>query len=196
MTSEEKYSIVAGAYYMAVQHIRSKQYPNRFKRQKDARKNQKYYEFIPWGEVNNLIDTLSFLFKALKNHDDDQFLDVGCGIGNIMQLAKAVGFDAHGIEYNKTLEPLSICNNIKYIDGFKYKDYANYDVIYMYHPIEDHKLELKLEASIMRQMKVGAYLMTPLSMMCKGFFETKAKITKSFKRVEIPIYTLKKIKEV
>jgi 2-polyprenyl-3-methyl-5-hydroxy-6-metoxy-1,4-benzoquinol methylase len=39
-----------------------------------------------------------FPLDALKNHKPGSLLDVGCGNGDLMQLAKAMGYSVHGLE--------------------------------------------------------------------------------------------------
>lgn len=68
-----------------------------------------------------------------------KLLDIGCGMGNILKLGNAIGYDSYGIEVNHKLR--------KYHDGLKviygdilnlpdYKFLKKFDVVYLYRPIE------------------------------------------------------------
>lgn len=80
-------------------------------------------------------------FIELLKDKKGKFLDVGCGIGDKVMIAKELGFDAHGIEKDKKLFKIAdkYLFNIKNIDAFGFDDYDKFDVIYMYKPYEDEK---------------------------------------------------------
>ena len=133
------------------------------------RPNGKYYPFIP-HDPDHAIQQLITVKKLLTTENRTErisFLDVGCGIGNIMVLAQSMGFKPAGIEYNKTLEKKSLVGyvgygpedlyGIVYCDAFKYKMYHKFDVVYMYCPISDYALEKRLERKIENALSVGTY---------------------------------------
>ena len=74
-----------------------------------------------------------------------RFLDVGCGLGNKVFLARELGFDAYGIEVNKAYVEFARefvgSNRIFCQDGITYPDYKTYDVIYFYNPMPARELE-------------------------------------------------------
>lgn len=74
-----------------------------------------------------------------------RFLDVGCGSGNKVWLAQAMGFDAYGLEINQQYAEIAgQCVGTKRIfwqDGITFPDYGQYDVIYFYNPMPSHVLE-------------------------------------------------------
>jgi len=128
------------------------------------------YPFIP---LNNSIDSIN-RFKDIRNYlilrdslstrwydKKLKFLDAGCGIGNIMILAKICGFDVSGIEYNTTTH--RYCKEIHEYDAHvikgditKFKSYHKYDVIYYYVPIDDREKMLEFTERLAKNMKVGA----------------------------------------
>jgi len=131
--------------------------------------NGKHYHFIPSCSTIPILGCLEELFdyfhKPFK-HDSPKFLDCGCGIGNIVALANAVGFYACGIEYDtKTykvackLQGLNRDNIIKG-DIIKFEKYSQFDVIYFYLPISsDIKMNV-FRKKLMDDMRVGAILVS------------------------------------
>lgn len=94
------------------------------------------------------------------------FVDVGCGTGLKLYLAQKLGFEIHGIEYQKRYVKEGIklygfnelgpqCNFT--IGDALEQSYGNYDVIYFYRPIAD-QTQMTLENIIYEQAKVGAVL--------------------------------------
>lgn len=129
---------------------------------------EEYWGFIPCNTETVVAELLIARDNIKKRYPT--FLDVGCGFGNIMFLAKHCGFDVHGIEYNrdillhsfyriheKTPNKLWDYNRevIFHGDALDFKNYCLFDVIYMYCPIRNEKLEKKLEQFIEDTIKVG-----------------------------------------
>ena len=139
------------------------------------------YPFIPYSSTGAYVR-----FRAIKKWmasrqpskrksscRTSKFLDAGCGIGNILLIAKKVGLtdEYHGLEYfdyikNEAEHFLGLdmknhhYNNIivKKADIATYKHYGKYDFIYYYCPFSDNKKEMEFELRIEDQMKVGAIL--------------------------------------
>jgi len=132
------------------------------------KKNDKFYSYIPYHYLNELIRQLIHVY-ALGGNDRLKFVDVGCGNGFIPLLAQQMGFDAYGIEYNEEYVDYAI-----EMFGFKKKsdwghltiqhanalrcNYKKYDVVYYFCPIANNELQSKLEARIEKTMKPGAFL--------------------------------------
>jgi len=95
------------------------------------------YKFIPYN-INSFI--------KLLNGKSGKFLDVGCGIGDKVLIAKELGFDAHGIEKDEKLFKIAdiYLPNIQNIDAFDFEDYDKFDVIYAYHPFKDEEKQKAL----------------------------------------------------
>lgn len=126
-----------------------------------------HYPFIPKSGYD-VIDYFYFLKEYFKKHKtkywDLKFLDIGCGVGNILMLANDI-FETNvwGIERDKKLSILAgqflRCEeNIFNLDASNFKNYQDYDIIYYYCPIQKKSLEIKLESLIEKSMKKGAYL--------------------------------------
>jgi 2-polyprenyl-3-methyl-5-hydroxy-6-metoxy-1,4-benzoquinol methylase len=96
------------------------------------------------------------------------FVDVGCGGGDKLWFARKVQPELAsitGIELSKGYAKIAkeICPfaAIKNVNALRH-DYKHYDVIYMYHPIQDGKLQLKLEQRVAETMKRGALLISTM----------------------------------
>jgi len=140
------------------------------------RRKKGHYHFIqrPVDHVIRLLQAARAYFSKIgadnySIHNPDgkkpMFLDAGCGVGNIVMLAHAVGFDAYGIEYDlKTLnrgkklfeqfrlDPGRLMKG----DILEFNNYHIYDVIYTYCPMVNHKLEQQFEDKARREAKKGA----------------------------------------
>lgn len=90
------------------------------------------------------------------------FLDVGCGIGTKLLAAQFHGFRVSGIEvvpaYADVARRLVPEANIAVTDAFDFTNYADFDVVYAYHPCQDKTLEKRLEEHIVSHMKPGAFI--------------------------------------
>jgi SAM-dependent methyltransferase len=127
-----------------------------------------YFEFFPLDsklvrkELNFVARTCLATPEGVK-----RFLDVGCGPGNVMLVAESFGFIPAGIEYNPVLVQRApfprldsyAADNGRGIyqqDAFMFKYYGEFDVVYLYCPVANHGLEVKLENIIESQLKKGA----------------------------------------
>jgi 2-polyprenyl-3-methyl-5-hydroxy-6-metoxy-1,4-benzoquinol methylase len=106
-----------------------------------------------------------------------KFIDVGCGLGTKVSLAKAY-FDSYGLELNEKYAQVANKINrpkkfntygrykrlkndkqrIKCMDALK-EDYSNYDVIYFFRPISHMPTQKKLEKLIFSTAKEGAIIL-------------------------------------
>lgn len=118
--------------------------------------DERYYPFISF----DLEEAWEQLQLARECASGKEFLDVGCGFGNIMLLAYYAGLHPHGIEYNEKLRPYTLSplpsSAIKYMDARRYRTYGQYDIVYLYCPIRNSKLEAQLEEQIESALKPGA----------------------------------------
>lgn len=90
------------------------------------------------------------------------FLDVGCGIGNIMLIAEQYSFDAYGIE--KDEYPFQLATKLidkEHVwqrDIWEFDDYDTFDVIYYFRPLPDAGPQTKFELLIENKIKKGGIL--------------------------------------
>ena len=100
------------------------------------------------------------LFAAWNVTPGRRFLEVGCGIGTKMALAESVGFNAHGIEILPDLvaEALREGLNVVEADARFWRGYADFDTVYVNHPLLDQTAEQEFERELHRVMKPGSVL--------------------------------------
>jgi len=120
----------------------------------------RHYGFIP-SDTKRILDTLSRLYFHMDSQGH-KFLDIGCGIGNVVLLANLVGFDACGLEYNEEIynvgKDLIGRDRILRGDMNAFTEYDKYDVLYYYEPICEIKAMLEFAAKLAEMMKRGAYV--------------------------------------
>lgn len=118
---------------------------------------------------------------------DFRFVDVGCGIGTKVLVARESGFDAYGIE--KSLRYVKVAK--KLLEGYENKnwypkkkdriilgdalraDYRLYDVIYFYRPFINHEKQTALEKRIVAHAKEGAIVMANYKLVGEDFWSHK-----------------------
>lgn len=143
---------------------------HRVRLSKTNNENNPHYPFITKNSYE-VINHFMFLDEHIQNKKEGdyilkKFLDVGCGAGNIVLLAKKIFHwptNICGIERDRKLSEVT-CQFMDFdvevfnMDAFNFKNYTDFDIIYYYCPIADYELQKKLELLIEKKMKVGAYL--------------------------------------
>lgn len=122
------------------------------------RPNQDYFDFQPYG-ARTIYDILSRIREKYPDHK--KFLDVGCGIGNILSIARILGFQSTGIEYNEAYHQYLInprTTNVEWMDAFDFEKYYDYDIIYLYRPISNNDKMRQLMLKIVKEMRNGALI--------------------------------------
>lgn len=112
---------------------------------------------------NNIIIDVRFLKDFYKIYQPNlTFLELGCGVGNVLRFAKNIGFKVTGLEIDNNL----IQDNTEVINmdilNYPSENYKNYDVIYIYRPLKngyDDYINL-----IVENMKSGSILVTPMTL--------------------------------
>ena len=125
------------------------------------------FGFIPHYGYDDTVHVLTKLLGNPYRHDyanRKKFLDIGCGIGNIILLAQAVGYAADGLEYDpKTCKAAkSVCRStaakIFKTDMNKFGHYGDYDVLYYYQPMVGGYDMDKFAHKLAKEMKPGAHI--------------------------------------
>lgn len=123
-----------------------------------------HYGFVP-TDTMLILDTSLRLFHHMgSRYSRYKFLDIGCGIGNVVRAAQIIGFDAYGLEYNKKIYDIAknFMNERHIIKGnmLTFKNYHEYDVLYYYQPIANSEAMDKFTKKLMKAIKCGAYIVT------------------------------------
>lgn len=90
------------------------------------------------------------------------FIDIGCGIGNILLLAELMEFDVFGIE--KDSASFDIAQKLvgdEYVsqeDIWNFNRLNQFDVVYYFRPFSEKTMQLKFEQHVEDQLKPGAIL--------------------------------------
>lgn len=116
---------------------------------------------LPWMPFQPA-EFLSILFECVPELAGREFLDVGCGPGTKMRLARHFfGMNACGIELDPGMAVAAgAYGHVACLDALEAPPgaYAGFDLIWLYRPFRDRDLEDKLEERIRNEMKVGAIL--------------------------------------
>ena len=125
------------------------------------------YPFVAM-DTRQVFEQIRFVAQHLQidmneiNNQNFKFIDVGCGIGNILLIAEQFGFDVYGIE--KDEYPFQVAtrligdDQISQDDIWTYDRYNVYDVIYYFRPFSDREPQLRFEKLIEDNLKVGGIL--------------------------------------
>lgn len=127
------------------------------RRQDAGRDDQRFLPWMPfsWPEF------ISMTAEALPEMPGTRFLDVGCGPGTRMLLARDIfGLEVRGFdrvpEYVGAAQKLGL--EVTQEDALEYKGYGYFDLIWMNRPIRDHELQGRLEAKVWDEMSPGAVI--------------------------------------
>lgn len=134
------------------------------------------FRYVPLSPTH-FLGQLTEAVKAVEARKI-KFIDVGCGIGTKVLLArevlKASGGDAFGIEkfppyveiarrvlmtYGFRQEPVKSDNEVIIKGDAIAHSYAPYNLIYFYCPIIDYKKQVELEERIVKTCRVGTVIM-------------------------------------
>ncbi|MFZ5775610.1 MAG: class I SAM-dependent methyltransferase [Thermodesulfobacteriota bacterium] len=94
--------------------------------------------------------------------DPPRFLDIGCGIGNVLLMAEQFGFAVYGIE--KDQYPATIAarligeDRIDQADIWSYGGFDRFEVVYYFRPFADRELQLRFERLVEDRLRPGAIL--------------------------------------
>lgn len=124
---------------------------------------------LPWMPFQ-AAEFLSIVFECVPEMTGSRFLDVGCGPGTKMSLARHFyGLTADGIEVNeKMAAQVPPPGNVWVMDALDFDEYWAYDLIWLYRPFRHADLEEQLEKKIRAQMKPGAILAGGAWQICPG----------------------------
>ena len=129
-------------------------------------KNKKHSE-VDKDSWDNIIQkqeiALSYAARAIKMiGGSPKFLDVGCGSGTIMKTVELLGAECSGIEFNKEYLPYTKEMDVRYENALETPEsfFSEFDIIYMYRPIDNQEKALKLLDRVISNMKPNSILIT------------------------------------
>lgn len=123
------------------------------------------YPFVPM-DTRQVYQQVKFVRQYLmgmkSNTPPFSFLDIGCGIGNVLLMAELMDFDVFGFEKDefpfKIGEKLIGENRVSQEDIWQYNDYGTFDVVYYFRPFHMGDMQRKFELFIEDQLKNGGIL--------------------------------------
>jgi len=174
------------------------------------KEEKKMAEKGSWHFIPNQTHIVLKTFIALRDYIEKEkiwsvnsiynskFLDAGCGIGNILVMAKHAHLCEHiyGIELSDNMikkakefiAPHQRANSrlngddtihIDKANIMEYDNYGDMDIIYYYCPLRDFKMEMKFERKVEDDMKVGAIVMASFKQ------DYNIKRDKRFKKIKL-----------
>jgi len=171
-------------------------------------KEKKHYPFIPSGSPLNVAKALLELRryfvkknpykKGVSDHKRyymhspkpmyiPRFVDCGCGIGNIALIAKYMGYQSYGIEYNEEAVAVAKrlvagwCIDITQGDISSYREYSKFDLIYFYIPMCSHDKMKRFINKVAKHARIGAVIISFGGYSCGGRLSTRDKRFKQLK---------------
>jgi len=131
------------------------------KSQNDAAKE---YPFVPMDtrQMFQEIQVAADYLRQRGRWGKADFIDIGCGIGNVLLVAEELGFRVRGIE--KDPHPCAIAQKLIGVDKVSQEDiwaydgFHNFDVIYYFRPFHDGESQRRFERLIEDSLKRGGVL--------------------------------------
>ena len=126
----------------------------------------KCFGFIPYPYNSRLIQSLTNIYNKFdRSAKWPKFLDIGCGIGNMVILANLIGFTSDGLEYDPKIYKIAKHleqhrSTIFRGDMREFEQYHEYDVLYYYRPIVATREMTEFSHKLAKSMKPGAYIIS------------------------------------
>lgn len=123
------------------------------------------YPFVAM-DTRQVFEQMAIVHKHLEMDKNPRkicsFLDVGCGIGNIMLIAEQYSFEAYGFEKDEYPFQLATklidTEHVWQKDIWEFEDYDKFDVIYYFRPLPDAGPQTKFELLVEDKIKEGGIL--------------------------------------
>ncbi len=120
------------------------------------------YPFVPM-DPRQVYEQLKFVRDYLRVHDHAEeawrFLDIGCGIGNVLLVAEQMDFSVWGIEKDefpfKVAAKMIGSRFISQTDIWQYDGYDKFKVIYYFRPFHEGNMQRKFERYVEDQLQPG-----------------------------------------
>ena len=123
------------------------------------------YPFVPM-DTRQMIEQLKLaqatLQKCPENERAYSFIDIGCGIGNVLLAAEQMDFSVFGLEKDpfpcKVAQKMFGETQVIMEDIWDFTDYNHFDVIYYFRPFHDGNSQRRFELYIENELKPGGIL--------------------------------------
>jgi len=123
------------------------------------------YPFVPM-DTRQMIEQVQLARATLQKRQENQhiytFIDIGCGIGNVLLAAEQLDFEVFGIEKDpypcKIAQKLIGETQVRMEDIWDFNDYGKFDVIYYFRPFHDGNTQKRFELHIENSLKPGGIL--------------------------------------
>ncbi|NOX24751.1 MAG: class I SAM-dependent methyltransferase [Deltaproteobacteria bacterium] len=132
------------------------------------------YPFVPmdprqvYAQIKFVRDYLDGQNQAAGPY---RFIDIGCGIGNVLLTAEQMNFEVWGIEKDKfpfqVAAKLIGSERVSQADIWQYDNYAAFKVIYYFRPFHDGVLQRRFELLVEDQLQPGGILIANRKMSVK-----------------------------
>lgn len=129
------------------------------------------YGYIPRDNdyfLTNLLDAIKVVnyyrkldLNVRKNRL--KFIDIGCGFGTKVSIAKSLGLEADGLEINKKtakIAKLLKAGKIHIGNCVTWKHFGDYDILHYYTPLHDYEKGTKFEKNLFNSIKPGAVVVS------------------------------------
>lgn len=115
---------------------------------------------LPWMPAD-IAQFLLLLLEAVAAQHGAEYLEVGCGPGTKLELAREMfGLAVHGIEKDPEMAAAAAVRlgpgTVREADALGWPFYAAYDIVFFNRVFRDEVLEAELEAQVWRDMRRGA----------------------------------------
>lgn len=153
------------------------------------------YPFVPMDtrQMFRQIQVANNHLQAKGRQGMRSFIDIGCGIGNVLLVAEQMGFDVYGIE--KDPYPCQIARRllgeekVDQTDIWDYQNFADFDVIYYFRPFHDGPYQRKFEHLVEESLKKGGILIANRKM------SDRIETDNRFQQLESDMPVWEKVKE-
>jgi SAM-dependent methyltransferase len=107
-------------------------------------------------------EALNIIEKKEGNLNNKKFLDIGCGLGTLCEIARMKGLIAEGIEINPILYNISkqLFPDIKIheMNIMNFNNYNEFDIIYYWLPFRNPKLLMEFKEKVENNIRIGSYI--------------------------------------
>jgi protein-L-isoaspartate O-methyltransferase len=121
----------------------------------DVRNRRLYTPWMPFS----IPAFVALLAEALPEVPGDRFLEVGCGPGSKMLIAREIfGLDVHGVERSDEMAAAArtLGLDAETADAAAWDGYGKHDVVWFNRPFRDPGTQQQLEDLVWRDMAPGA----------------------------------------